>query len=68
MIEHGSGGAAYYADVMEAVVALAVDPPAGPAQEDASQLRDAEFGLRTAHRAFAMARNGPDKAPANRAA
>ncbi|HXZ71299.1 MAG TPA: hypothetical protein VEH31_10600, partial [Streptosporangiaceae bacterium] len=30
MIEHGSGGAAYYADVMEAVVALAVDPPAGP--------------------------------------
>ena len=30
MIEHGTGGAAYYADVMEAVVALAVDPPAGP--------------------------------------
>jgi len=30
MIEHGTGGAAYYADVMEAVVALAVDAPAGP--------------------------------------
>jgi hypothetical protein len=30
MIEHGTGGAAYYTDVMEAVVALAVDPPAGP--------------------------------------
>ena len=30
MIEHGTGGAAYYADVLEAVVALAVDPPAGP--------------------------------------
>ena len=28
MIEHGTGGAAYYADVMEAVVALAVDAPA----------------------------------------
>jgi len=30
LIEHGTGGAAYYADVMEAVVALAVEPPAGP--------------------------------------
>jgi len=27
MIEHGTGGAAYYADVLEAVIALAVDPP-----------------------------------------
>jgi hypothetical protein len=30
MIEHGTGGAAYYSDVMEAVIALAVGPPAGP--------------------------------------
>ncbi len=30
LIEHGTGGAAYYADVMEAVVALAVDAPGGP--------------------------------------
>jgi hypothetical protein len=30
LIEHGSGAAAYYADVMEAVVALAVDAPCGP--------------------------------------
>jgi hypothetical protein len=30
LIEHGSGAAAYYADVMEAVVALAVDAPGGP--------------------------------------
>jgi hypothetical protein len=30
LIEHGSGGAAYYTDVMEAVVALAVGAPAGP--------------------------------------
>jgi hypothetical protein len=30
MIEHGTGGAAYYADVMEALVGLAVSAPAGP--------------------------------------
>ena len=30
LIEHGSGAAAYYADVMEAVVALAVEAPCGP--------------------------------------
>ena len=30
LIEHGTGGAAYYADVMEAVVALAVNAPVGP--------------------------------------
>jgi hypothetical protein len=30
LIEHGTGGAAYYADVMEAVVGLAVDAPCGP--------------------------------------
>jgi hypothetical protein len=30
LIEHGHGGAAYYADVMEAVVALAVEAPCGP--------------------------------------
>ena len=30
LIEHGTGGAAYYADVMEAVVGLAVEAPGGP--------------------------------------
>ena len=30
LVEHGTGGAAYYADVMEAVVALAVEAPSGP--------------------------------------
>jgi hypothetical protein len=30
LIEHGTGAAAYYADVMEAVVGLAVAAPAGP--------------------------------------
>ncbi|HKD88681.1 MAG TPA: hypothetical protein VKB62_09140 [Streptosporangiaceae bacterium] len=29
LIEHGTGGAAYYTDVMEAVVALAVEAPCG---------------------------------------
>jgi hypothetical protein len=30
LIEHGTGGAAYYADVLEAVVTLAVEAPGGP--------------------------------------
>jgi hypothetical protein len=30
LIEHGTGSAAYYADVMEAVVGLAVEAPGGP--------------------------------------
>ncbi len=30
LIEHGTGGAAYYADIMEAVVGLAVEAPPGP--------------------------------------
>jgi hypothetical protein len=30
LIEHGTGGAAYYTDVMDAVVALAVEAPGGP--------------------------------------
>jgi hypothetical protein len=30
LIEHGTGGAAYYTDVMDAVVALAVEAPCGP--------------------------------------
>ena len=30
LIEHGTGGAAFYADVMDAIVALAVEAPAGP--------------------------------------
>jgi hypothetical protein len=30
LVEHGTGGAAYYADVMEAVVDLAVGAPCGP--------------------------------------
>src|SRR4051794_12379758 len=30
LIEHGTGGAAYYADVMESLVALAIYAPPGP--------------------------------------
>jgi hypothetical protein len=38
LIEHGTGGAAYYTDVMEAVVALAVDAPGGPPADSAEFL------------------------------
>jgi hypothetical protein len=48
MIEHGTGGAAYYADVMEAVVALAVDPPAGPPASAADFLARLDAGWLTA--------------------
>jgi hypothetical protein len=52
MIEHGTGGAAYYADVMEAVVALAVDPPAGPPASTADFLARLDAGwLAAAYRA-----------------
>jgi hypothetical protein len=44
MIEHGTGGAAYYADVMEAVVALAVDSPAGPPASAADFLSRLDAG------------------------
>ena len=44
MIEHGTGGAAYYADVMEAVVALAVGPPAGPPASAAGFLARLDAG------------------------
>ncbi|HEY1318789.1 MAG TPA: hypothetical protein VGF32_01020, partial [Streptosporangiaceae bacterium] len=44
MIEHGTGGAAYYADVMEAVVALAVDPPGGPPASAADFLARLDTG------------------------
>jgi hypothetical protein len=38
MVEHGTGGAAYYADMMDAVVALAVCAPAGPPASSAEFL------------------------------
>jgi hypothetical protein len=39
LIEHGTGGAAYYADVMEALVSLAVTAPCGPPASSADFLR-----------------------------
>jgi len=39
LIEHGTGAAAYYTDVMEALVALAVEAPPGPPRS-AQELRD----------------------------
>jgi hypothetical protein len=38
LIEHGTGGAAYYTDVMEALVALAVYAPCGPPASSADFL------------------------------
>ena len=47
MIEHGSGGAAYYADVMEAIVELAVGAPAGPPTSAADFLARLDAGWLT---------------------
>ena len=38
LIEHGAGSAAYYTDVMEAVVSLAVAAPGGPPRSAADFL------------------------------
>ena len=38
LIEHGAGGAAYYTDVMEAIVSLAVGAPCGPPASSADFL------------------------------
>src|SRR5678816_173193 len=50
----------YYTDVMEAVVALAVDPPAGPPANAADFLARLDAGWLTA--AYAGAGNGGDAA------
>ena len=60
MIEHGTGSAAYYADVMEAVVALAVDPPCGPPASAADFLARLDAGWLTA--AYASAPDGEEAA------
>src|SRR5215467_13142663 len=44
MIEHGTGSAAYYADVMEAIVALAVGAPCGPPASAADFLSRLDIG------------------------
>jgi hypothetical protein len=60
MIKHGTGGAAYYADVMEAVVALAVGAPAGPPASAADFLARLDAGWLTA--AYAGPGGGRDAA------
>ena len=47
LVEHGTGAAAYYADVMEAIVALAVDAPGGPPANAADFLGPAGPGWLT---------------------
>jgi hypothetical protein len=44
LIEHGTGAAAYYADVMEAVVTLAVNAPCGPPGDVADFLSRLDAG------------------------
>ena len=65
LIEHGTGGAAYYTDVMEALVSLAVFAPCGPpstsadflARLDADWLAGA-YGAAGDHAALATIRSG----------
>ncbi len=60
MIEHGTGGAAYYADVMEAIVKLAVGAPAGPPASAADFLARLDAGWLTT--AYALADRADDVA------
>ena len=56
MIEHGTGAAAYYTDVLEAVVAMAVGAPGGPPRSAAEFLTRLDAGWL----ATAYAGSGPD--------
>jgi len=58
LIEHGVGGAAYYADVMDAVVSMAIMAPCGPPASSADFLSrlDADW-LALAHASDPAARN-----------
>jgi hypothetical protein len=60
MIEHGTGAAAYYADVMDAIVALAVGAPAGPPADAADFLARLDTGWLTM--AYAAAGHEEDAA------
>ena len=60
LIEHGTGGAAYYADVLEALVALAVEAPCGPPASAADLLTRLEPGWLSA--AYATAADPADHA------
>ena len=60
MIEHGTGSAAYYADVLEAIVRLAVDAPGGPPANAADFLSRLDPGWLTM--AYAAAGTADDAA------
>jgi hypothetical protein len=50
LVEHGTGAAAYYADVLEAVITLAIEAPGGPPEGTADFLSRLDPGwLRLAH-------------------
>jgi hypothetical protein len=56
LIEHGTGSAAYYADVMEALIGLAVEAPCGPPASSGDLLSRLEPGwLATAYAAAGTA-------------
>jgi hypothetical protein len=58
LVEHGTGSAAYYADVMEAIVALAVEAPGGPPAGSADFLSRLDLDWLTA--AYAGPGSGPE--------
>ncbi len=60
LIEHGTGAAAFYADVMEAVVALAVEAPCGPPATSADFLTRLDQGWLAL--AYASAEHGAEQA------
>jgi hypothetical protein len=56
LIEHGTGAAAYYADVMEALIGMAVEAPCGPPRSAADLMDRLEPGwLTTAYSASGTA-------------
>jgi hypothetical protein len=58
LVEHGSGGAAYYADVLDAIVSLAVSAPCGPPASGPDFLSRLDAGWLT--RAWLPAGRGPE--------
>jgi hypothetical protein len=58
LVEHGTGGAAYYADVLDAVVTLAVTAPCGPPAGSQDFLARLDAGWLT--RAWTPGNHGPE--------
>jgi hypothetical protein len=68
LIEHGTGGAAFYADMMEAVVTLAVEAPCGPPSGTADFLARLDPGWLAAAWADGPAEGTGDRAALARSA